>query len=177
MEGLFTKVEVLKREETDLRQKVIERAQRIDLLRFQVQEIDAASLKAGEKEELVERKTILSNLSRLNELAETAYAMIYGSEGSCVENLSSVLSKLKEMAAIDHTVSDIIIILESARPFIEDTAVSLRSYRDRYDLDPATLAEVEDRIELIRRLEKKYGDTVERIIQYRNEAESELRKP
>ena len=172
--ALYAEVEALKREAADLRQKERERAQRIDLLRFQVQEIDAASLKPGEAVELTERKTILSNLSRLNELAETAYAMIYGSEGACVEKLSAVLSKLKEMASIDHTVSDILSILESARPLVEDASVSLRSYRDRYDLDPSTLAEVEDRIELIRRLEKKYGDTVERIIQYRNEAGSEL---
>ena len=134
--ALYAEVEALKREAADLRQKVRERAQRIDLLRFQVQEIEAASLKPGEKEELTERKTILSNLSRLNELAETAYALIYGSEGACVEKLSAVLSKLKEMASIDHTVSDIISILESARPFIEDASVSLRNYRDRYDLDP-----------------------------------------
>ena len=170
----YAEVEALKREAADLRQKVSARAQRIDVLRFQVQEIEAASLKPGEKEELTERKTILSNLSRLNELAETAYATIYGSEGACVEKLSAVLSKLKEMASIDHTVSDILSILESARPFIEDAAVSLRSYRDRYDLDPATLTVVEDRIELIRRLEKKYGDTVERIIQYGHEAGREV---
>ncbi len=172
--ALYAEVEALKREAADLRQKVRERAQRIDLLRFQVQEIDAASLKPGEAEELTERKKILSNLSRLNELAETSYAMIYGSEGACIEKLSAVLSKLKEMASIDHTVSDIISILESARPLVEDASVSLRNYRDRYDLDPATLTEVEDRLELIRRLEKKYGDTVERIVQYGNEAGSEL---
>ena len=172
--ALYAEVEALKREDADLRLKVRERAQRIDLLKFQVQEIEAASLKPGEKEELTERKTILANLSRLRELADTAYAIIYGAEGACVEKLSAVLSKVKEMASIDHTVSDIISSLESARPFIEDASVSLRSYRDRYDLDPATLAEVEDRIELIRRLEKKYGDSVERIVQYGHEAGSEL---
>ena len=67
-------------------------------------------------------------------------------------------------------------MLESARPFIEDAAVSLRGYKDKYEFEPETLTEVEDRLELIKRLEKKYGDAVDNIIQYRNGAENELRR-
>ncbi len=172
---LYNEVQVLKKEETNLRQKVKERAHRLDLLRFQINEIDAAFLKPGEKNVLTEERTILSNMSRLNELTETAYSMIYGSEGSCIERLSSVIAKVREMSSVDHSVSDMLNMLESTLPPIEDAAISLRGYKDRYDLEPERLAEVEERLELIKKLEKKYGEGVETVISYRDEAEKELK--
>ena len=172
---LYNEVQVLKKEETNLRQKVKERAHRLDLLRFQINEIDAAFLKPGEKNALTEERTILSNMSRLNELTETAYSMIYGSEGSCIERLSSVIAKVREMSSVDHSVSDMLNMLESTLPPIEDAAISLRGYKDRYDLEPERLAEVEERLELIKKLEKKYGEGVETVISYRDEAEKELK--
>src|SRR4030066_2080885 len=83
--------------------------------------------------------------------------MIYGSEGSCIERLSSVIAKVREMSSIDHSVSDILNMLESTLPPIEDAAISLRGYKNRYDLEPERLAEVEERLELIKKLEKKFG--------------------
>ena len=175
VESFYREVQALKREGADLRQKMKERAHRLDLLRFQIHEIDASALKAGEKEELIEERIILSNLNRLNELAETAYSMLYGSEGSCVEKLSYIISKVKEMSSIDHSVSDTVHMLESALPFIEDAAISLRGYRDKHDLEPERLVEIEDRLDLIKKLEKKYGEGIEDIIRYRAEAEKELK--
>lgn len=175
VELLYREVQTLKKEEADLKQKVKDRAHRLDLLRFQINEIDAAFLKFGEKENLIEERTILSNLSRLNELTDTAYSMIYGSEDSCVERLSSIIAKVREMSSIDHSVSDILNMLESAFPSIEDAAISLRGYKDRYDFEPERLAEIEDRLELIKKLEKKYGEGIETVIRYRDEAEKELK--
>jgi DNA repair protein RecN (Recombination protein N) len=176
LERLYREVEELRNEEAELAQRTKERADRLDLLRFQIQEIDAASLKPGEKEDLLEEKTILANLGKLNELAETAYLLIYGSDDSCLAKLSSIMSKIKEMRVIDHTASDMLDMLESARPFIEDASVSLRGYKDRYDFEPGRLEEIDDRIELVRKLEKKYGDGIESIIRYGNEAEKELKE-
>jgi DNA repair protein RecN (Recombination protein N) len=175
LEALYMDVEALKRQITDLGQKAKEREQRLDLLRFQVHEIDAASLRIGEKEKLSEQRAILSNLGRLNELAETAYSALYGAEGSCMERLSSIISKVKEMSSIDHSVSPVLNMLESAFPSIEDAAVSLRGYRDKYDFEPERLSGVEDRLDLLRKLEKKYGEGIENIIGYRDDAERELK--
>lgn len=172
--SLYKEVDALKREADDLKQKMKERAYRIDLLKFQISEIDAASLKPGEREELTEKKTILSNISRLNDLAEETYAIIYGSEGSCIEKLSSIISKVKEMSSIDHSVSDILSILESAYPLIEDAAISLRGLKEKYDTGTESLEDVMDRLELIKKLEKKYGDGMENIVRFRDEAEKEL---
>lgn len=175
LEALYQDVEALKRQVTDLGQKAKEREQRLDFLRFQVHEIDAASLSIGEKEKLSEQKAILSNLGRLNELAETAYSELYSAEGSCMERLSSIISKVKEMSSIDHSVSPVLNMLESAFPSIEDAAVSLRGYRDKYDFEPERLSWVEDRLDLLRKLEKKYGEGVEKIIRYRDDADRELK--
>ncbi|MBI5188874.1 MAG: DNA repair protein RecN [Nitrospirae bacterium] len=174
VESFYKEVQALKKESSELREKVKERSHRLDLLRFQINEIDAASLKPGEKEVLIEERTILSNLSRLNELTETAYSMLYGSEGSCMERLSSIIAKVREMSSIDQNVSETLKMLESALPLIEDAAISLRGYKDKYDLEPERLAEIEERLELIKRLERKYGEGIKTILIYRDEAEKEL---
>jgi DNA repair protein RecN (Recombination protein N) len=175
VETLYKEVDVLKRESADLDQSIKDRAQRLDLLRFQIYEIDSASLKVGEKEDLDEKKTIMSNLGKLNELAETSYSMIYSEDSSCVEKLSSIISRVREMSSIDNSVTEILELLESALPLIEDAAVSLRGYKDRYDFDPGRLSEIEDRFELIKKLEKKYGKGIENIIRYRDQSEKELK--
>ncbi|MGB9716003.1 MAG: DNA repair protein RecN [Thermodesulfovibrionales bacterium] len=175
VETLFKEVQGLNRERNELRQKIKEKSQRLDLLRFQIQEIDSASLKPGEKESLIEEKTVLSNLNRLKELTEQAYSMIYSSEGSCTEKLSSVIKKVKEMCSIDPSTSDVLNLLESAIPFIEDAAISLRGLKEKYDIEPDRLSEIEERLELIKRLEKKYGEGIESVLKYRDEAEKELK--
>ncbi|MDI6889814.1 MAG: DNA repair protein RecN [Thermodesulfovibrionales bacterium] len=175
VESLYSEVQALRREKDGLKQKVKERAHRLDLFRFQINEIDAASLRHGEKEALTEERTILSNLSRLKELTEMAYSILYGSEGSCTERLSSVIAKVREMSSIDQSVSETLNLLESALPFLEDAAISLRGFRDKYDLEPERLAEIEERLELVKRLERKYGEGIETILRYRDEAEKELK--
>jgi DNA repair protein RecN (Recombination protein N) len=171
---LFREVADMRRELSDLKEKVKERAHRLDLLRFQIREIDGSSLRAGEKEELDEKRTVMSNLARLRELAETAYSSIYSSEGSCIERLSDIIMKVREMSSVDSSVSEILSILESGLPLIEDAAVSLRRCRDKYDVEPGSLTEIEDRLDVLRKLEKKYGEGIENIIRYRDNAEKEL---
>jgi DNA repair protein RecN (Recombination protein N) len=172
--SLYREVQALKKEKDDLQQMVKERAHRFDLLRFQMNEIDAASLRPDEKKTLTDEKMILLNLSRLKELTELAYSMLYGAEGSCTERLSSVIAKVREMSSLDQNASDTLNLLESALPFIEDSAISLRNFKDRYDLEPHRLSEVEDRLEFIKKLERKYGEGIETILGYHDEAEKEL---
>jgi DNA repair protein RecN (Recombination protein N) len=172
--SLFQEVLALRNEFDDLGTKVKERAYRSDLLQFQVNEIDTASLKAGEKENLEEERNILSNLSRLNELIEKAYSLLYSSDNSCIEQLSSVLSALREMHAIDTGVEETLQMLESAMPLVDDAAIALRGYREKYNIDPDRLEVVDDRLELLRKLGKKYGEDISEIINYRDKAVEEL---
>ncbi|MEK7742664.1 MAG: DNA repair protein RecN, partial [Nitrospirota bacterium] len=174
VEAVFHEVQSLKRELGKLKENVKERMQRIDLLSFQINEIDSASLKKGEKEALEEERVILFNLNKLNELVETAYTMLYASEGACTEKLAFVISKLREMSAIDPSINETLGLLESAKPLLEDGALSLRGFKEKYDLDPKRLETIEERLETIKKLEKKYGDGADSIIRYRDEAEKEL---
>jgi len=175
VESLFRETQALKDEFNNLKEQVRERARRLDLLRYQIDEINAASLNPGEKETLEEERNIAANLNKLKELTETSYSSLYSSEGACIEMLSSAISDLKDMRAIDNSMEDALNALESARPLIEETSIELRSRRDRYDADPGRLDTVEERLELIRKLERKYGDGIDAILQYRDSAEEELK--
>jgi DNA repair protein RecN (Recombination protein N) len=157
-----------------IKEKARERGQRIEFLSFQVNEIDTARLKQGEKEALEEERRILLNLSRLKESSETAYMLLYEAEGSSLEKLAAAAAKVREMAQIDHSAGELLNALESAIPLLEDAAIVLRSFKDRYDIDPRKLEDMEDRLELIKKLQKKYGDSVEEILHYRDTALEEL---
>lgn len=172
---LFHEVKALKDDCSGLRERGKERAHRLDLLRFQINEIDAATLKQGEKSALEEERKIQANVTRLNNLAETAYSLLYGSEGSADERLSRAVAQLKEMHPIDSSIGEPLEMLESAKALIEDASFALRGYRDKYDFEPGRLEIIEDRLELIGRLEKKYGDGVEAVMSYRDAAEEELK--
>ena len=171
---LYAAVQSLRNEFTTLHDRVKERAHRLDLLSYQINEIDAAGLKAGEKQLLEEERKILINLNRLKESTETAYALLYEADGSCTESLSSVMSRLRDMASIDPAISDTLGMVASAMPLLEDAAISLRVFRDKYNLDPERVDEVHDRLDLIKKLEKKYGDSIEAILEYRKTAAEEL---
>ena len=172
---LFQEVQALKTFLAELETSGKERAHRLDLLRYQVNEIDTASLKTGEKETLEEERNILSNLSRLNELTEASYSLLYSSDNSCTEQLSAVLSHLREMNAIDSSLEETLRTVESARPLLEDAAIALRGQREKYNIDPDSLETLEDRLEQIRKLEKKYAEGIEGILEYRDKAEAELK--
>jgi DNA repair protein RecN (Recombination protein N) len=173
---LFDERRVLSDMLKELRETAQERARMLDILRFQIDEIDAASLRPGEKEELEEERKILANTTRLKELAETTYSLLYEAEGSCTEKLAAALAHLRAICAIDSDIEDTLKLVEAAAPMIEEATFSLRACRDKYDFDPDRMEAVEDRLETLRRLEKKYGDRTEDILGFRDKAREDLRK-
>jgi len=176
LEGMFHEVQSLKHELSTLTSNIREKEQRLDLLKFQISEIDAASLKAGEKEALTEERAILANFAKLKELADSAYLLLYSGEGSSSEKLSAAVAMIKEISRIDHGVAETLDLLESALPLVEDATVSLRRHKDRYDGDPQRLESIEERLDLIKRLEKKYGEGIEGILKHRDGAAEELER-
>jgi len=173
--ALFAGASKIRQECDELREKTRERAHRLDLLRFQVTEINAADPQPGEKEDLEEERRILANLTKLTALTGEAYNLLYESEGSCLEQLSRVRTYMKELTAIDSRLTDAARTVEAALPLIEDASIALRGFRDRYDLDPARLDFVEERLETLKKLEKKYGEGIEALLQYRDAAEAEMK--
>lgn len=174
LEEKFREVQLLRHEIGAIKSTLREKEQRTDLLKFQINEIDSAALKPGEKDALIEERAILSNSARLNELTDAAYSNLYGIDGSAYEKLSTAISALKEVAIIDRNAEELLALLSEAKPLVEDAASSLRSYRDKYDIDPDRLNLVEERIETIKKLEKKYGNSIDEILKYREASANEL---
>jgi DNA repair protein RecN (Recombination protein N) len=175
LRSLYAEVVSLRNAIAAMKERARERSQRIEFLKFQINEIDSAVLKTGEKESIEEERAILLNLNKLKESSETAHSLLYGSERSCIEQLSTAVSRIKDMAQIDHSAEELLSLLQSAFPLIEDASLSLRKFKDKYDIDPQRLVELDERLELIKRLEKKYGDGAEAILRYREGAEDELK--
>jgi DNA repair protein RecN (Recombination protein N) len=173
---LFAERKVFSDALKELQENMQERARRLDILRFQINEIDAASLKPAEKEELEGERIVLANATRLKELAEMTYSLLYEAEGSCSEKLAAALSHLREISSIDSGIEDTLNMVEAAAPMLEEATFSLRRYRDKCDFEPDRLEAVEDRLEAIKKLERKYGTGTEGILRFRDEAEAELKK-
>lgn len=152
-----------------------ERLQRLDLLRYQIDEIAAAGLRAGEEAELAERRQVLAHARRLLEAAAAAHDALAGGSGpGLAAGLARCAEELGRLAAIDPRLRAPAELLREAAVQAEEAAGQLRRYRDGLEVDPAELERVEERLELLRRLQKKYGPTAAAILEYRRRAEEEL---
>ncbi len=164
----------LKHQISGLVQKEKERAHRLDILRYQVSEIESAGLRPGEEEELTEEVKILSSAGRLAELANQAYESLYSSETACIADLSKILGNLKEISGIDARANEALKSVEDALPLLEETAYFLRDYKDDIDFSPERLEMVQERLELIKGLKKKYGADIQAVLDYKEKADMEL---
>jgi DNA repair protein RecN (Recombination protein N) len=164
----------LKRQIAELAEKEKERERRTDMLKYQISEIGAAGLKAGEDAELTEEAGILGNAARLAELASRAYESLYSSDRACITSLSEILASLKEISNIDARAGDALKTAEGALPLLEETAYFLRDYKEGLNFSPERLDEIQERIELIRGLKRKYGGSIQEVINYRENAAEEL---
>lgn len=169
----------VRRQLADLSAGAREREQRLDLLRFQVDEIDAASLVPAEDERLMHERSVLQNADHLRQAAMLAVGALVGDEDGEVEVSAAALLRQAE-----HAVADLGAIDESARELSEratelvvlseDLVRDLRAYADTIEGDPERLLEVEDRLALIQSLRRKYGATIDEILAFRDEAAREL---
>lgn len=150
-----------------------EREQMIDLYRFQVDEIRAANLQLGEDEQLETEARRLTHAEKLIALAGSAYDALMGEHGA-YDQAANAARNLTEIARIDPSVAAWSELLEGALVQLEEVARNLRAYAESIEYDPARLEAVIERQELIKRLKRKYGDTLEAVLQYAEEAEANL---
>ncbi|MNO60504.1 DNA repair protein RecN [compost metagenome] len=153
------------KEWTELRSTSQQALQMLDLYRFQLEEIAAAGLKTGEDEFLAEEKAKLSHSEKMMDSVSQAYEYLYGNQG--LEAIAKAVSRLSDVANYDNKgIAPLLEQLQSAYYQLEDAAFSLRSYRENIEFNPERLEEVEERLDLITSLRRKYGDNVEGILQY-----------
>jgi DNA repair protein RecN (Recombination protein N) len=173
----YSGLESVRRELKQLREAERDASRRSELLAFQVNEIEAASLRPGEEVELLEERVRLANAEQLASLAEKAVAAL----DETVENRSSATDRLGEaaqavaaLARIDGTLSGSEAEAQALLEQAGDLARRLRVYREGIESSPKRLDEVEERIGLIRSLQRKYGDTMEAVLARAAAARDEL---
>ena len=175
-EAAFAQWRELETQLTERRDMLAERRAREDLLRYQVEEITSANLQPGEDRELEREKLLRSQGRRLAELVQATYGPLYEEDPSLLHGVGSLTGPLKELAAIDAELVEDRDRFAEALAQLTDLAQRLRAYRDRLEFDPDKLEKVEERLDLIRRLVKKYGGSLEEVVRRGERAQQELRE-
>jgi DNA repair protein RecN (Recombination protein N) len=170
----YRQVKDLEEERTALLRDERERAQLADLYRFQVREIASAALESGEEEQLAQECLRQANAQRLREAAHAAAAALREENLGVLDRLAEAVHVLRSASDTDPALAAPAAALESARYDLEEAARELARYSETLEVDPERLAQLEARLDLIRQLKRKYGDTVEQVLVYGAEAADRL---
>ncbi len=152
-------------------------AQRVDRLTYVVDEISAANLRVSEEEALKQERELLGNAELRAHLADDAYQALYGSgedEKGAIDLLNKSSQAITGLGKYDPSVTGLGEQVEGAVAQSDDLARALRSYRDSIDHNPGRLAEVDERIDLIFRLKRKYGESIAEVLKYGENAKEQL---
>ena len=153
---------------------VRERAQRADLLRFQVEELEKAALRAGELAEIEAELPRLRNAGRLIEGAASLYKRLYEAEGAIVEKTGEIQRGLEDIASLDESLHPLAEEAASAQAQLESLADSLRDYAEGIEHDPQRLESLEARRALVREMLRKYGSDEAECLAYLEECRNSL---
>lgn len=174
---LVRRLRAVRRELESLRQNERERARRIDLLSYQVEEIGGAKLRVGEEEELDAERRRLANSEQLSELSGEASLLLAGADDGqpgALDALGSAEQALSRLARIDQSATPLLEQLGEATALLDDISRELTHYRDTIEFSPRRLEQVEERLHLIHSLQRKYGDTIDEVLAYAEKAAQEL---
>ena len=142
-----------------------EKTARLELIAFQLQDIEKVKPVAGEDEELTATKHVLANAERVQRLCEESYATLYDTDEAVLAGLSGVWKRIGELASLDPQFVSYLEARDAIKSQLEDLAHFLRKYADGIDASPARLQHVEDRLVSLERLKRKYGPTLEDVIE------------
>ena len=163
-----------------LQQTERDQSRRAEFLRFEIDEIERAELRPGEIEELEEERKVLSNAEHLREHCELVYGAIKGADVGgddykpAMDQLRIAQRSLGELARLDKSLQEYADNLAEAIYQLEDVAASISSYESDIEDDPRRLSEIEERLDQIARLKRKYGATIEEILERAAEDQAEL---
>jgi DNA repair protein RecN (Recombination protein N) len=170
----------VQRELAELRRDARTIAQRIDILKYQLEEIEAAKLKPGEEDELKQERDRLANSEQLNRAAREVIALLAGLDDddvhSVVDKMGQAERALNQLARYDESQTALLERVQGLAFQINEVAADLQDYLDEVEFNPKRLDQVEERLELINQLKRKYGDTIEAILETRDAAVIELKQ-
>lgn len=150
--------------------------QELELLRYQVQEIEAANLRADEEEPLLQRHKMASNSTRLVELTGQALGLLCDADSAVLSQLTELRRVLRDIERTDRGAAEVTAGFENAFVELEELERGLRRYNEDLEIDPREVLEIEDRINTIETLKRKYGGSIERVLDHRDAAAAKLGK-
>ena len=173
---LYRELVRIKRELDAMITDEAEKQRRIDLLNYQVQEIEDAGLKPGEEQTLESRRKVLSNASSIRDQLAKSYALLSGGDDAAgaVDLLGEASNAMDAAAQLDEVLSGAASQLMDLYYTAKDVAADLIGRLDSYDSNDAELDEIEQRLDLLYKLKRKYGSTVEEVIAFGQKARAEL---
>ncbi len=169
--ALYRKYQKRRAELADLKKKEQDKEQKRDFLKFQLEEIRQAELRVGEDEELAAEKVRLKNGDSLIKLSQESYALL---SNTIVDELGAVRKNMEQIAEFDPEATPLAEELSSYYFQIEELVNQLRHYRDSLESNPYRLEQVAERIDLLQGLKRKYGTTIDMVLEFADRAELEL---
>jgi len=150
------------------------RTEKMELIRFQLKEIESVNPQPGEDAALAEEKKVLANVQKLSDGANRAYALLYADQGSVNERLKDILSQIREIQKIDSGLKISASDVESSFVILQEAALTLRDYAKNLIFDPERLAAIDERQDGINRLKRKHGGTLEAVLAKKQQMIAEL---
>jgi DNA repair protein RecN (Recombination protein N) len=150
------------------------RLREADLWSFQKNEIESAAIREKEDEELEIERRVLANAEKLLTAAMSAHELLYESDRSAEAALRAALKNLEELARYDPQFTEAVDQVKSARALVDDVSDTVRDYTSRIQASPDRLAELEDRLEALNRLKRKYGSTLAQVLAHGQEVAAKL---
>ena len=172
-----TQLRKLQKELTELRDSEMERAQRQDFLRFRVDEIGNADLKVDEDNELIAERNRLANAEQLLSYTSEVTALILGVDDdtpSVIDMLGQAERALGSLSRVDNEQAQLLTNLQGLMSELNELGAQVGDYQELLEFDPERLSVIERRLDVINALKRKYGDTIEAILNSLGEAEKEL---
>ena len=174
---LYKAHQQLSKQLRDAEQKQREQVQRLDFLRMQVAEIDAGQLKSGEEAELRQQRGILQHIDRLQNAVERVYEALY--EGAPARpaingELYRLERDVEAAALLDGDLNELKDYLETAQVHLAEAAEFSRNYREKLNFDPSELGDMENRLAVLEKIFRKYGENEEEVLAYRKQAVKEI---
>ena len=176
MAGAARRLEAAAERLASLREGAERLAQRVDMLRFQADEIDRAAVRPGERDALRAERDLLRNAEAILRHSREAYEALYEGEGAALSRLAEAIRGLRELARFDPVLQDHLARAETARADLQEVAVLLRDYPSRLNFEPHRLQAIDDRIQALEALLRKYapGGGEEDLLRRRDEAREAL---
>jgi DNA repair protein RecN (Recombination protein N) len=153
-----------------------EKFQLIDILRFQIEELERARLLVGEDEQLEEERRRLTNVEKLTTLCAESFGLTYEDNDSAITRIRQTARRVEELAGYESQFLEYLEGLETSRALLEDLAFSLRDFSDKLEFSPARLEEIDNRLAELSRLKRKYGGSTESALEHLARSQDRLRQ-